>query len=77
MPLVSDAHILDGMKSADFSQRAKGFDEASPLLASGTLAPTPKFQAGHTPCVPLAFCRSSNRSAWEAVAMGKQKIKPN
>jgi hypothetical protein len=37
--LGPDAHILDGMKSADFSQRTKAFDEASALLASGKLAP--------------------------------------
>jgi hypothetical protein len=35
--LGPDAHILDGMKSADFSQRTKAFDEASALLASGKI----------------------------------------
>jgi hypothetical protein len=34
-----DAHILNGMKSADFSQRTRAFDEATALLALGTLAP--------------------------------------
>jgi site-specific recombinase XerC len=47
------------------------------LLGLQGVMRTPKFRAGHTTCIPPAFSRSSTLAAWEAVAMGKQKIKPN
>jgi hypothetical protein len=59
--LGPDAHILEGMKSAEFSQHTKAFDKASPVLAWGKFPPDGKIPGASYTLHPLAFCRSSNR----------------
>jgi len=42
-----------------------------------TLAPAASSASEAEGCIAQAICRSPSAAAWEAVAMGKKKIKPN
>src|SRR6266481_3945326 len=46
-------------------------------MQSGDSAQNPPSPYSPNACITQTVCRSSNPAAWEAVAMGKHRIKPN